>query len=83
MGVMNRYEIRFKFRDQSMQTSFVNAGSYHHARETFEGIYPTATLGSIICQGPSRELNYLSLQSVSEFYSNPEQVLVRVPHGVE
>jgi len=58
-----------------MQTSFVSAGSYHHARETFEGIYPTATLGSIICQGPSRELNYLSLQSVSEFTLTPSKYL--------
>jgi simple sugar transport system substrate-binding protein len=64
---MNRYEIRFNLRGESMQTSFVNAGSYHHARETFEGMYPTASLGSIICQGPSRELNYLPIQSVSEF----------------
>jgi simple sugar transport system substrate-binding protein len=63
---MNKYEIRFNLRGESMQTTFVNAGSYHHARETFEGIYPIATLGSIICQGPSRELNYLPVQSVSE-----------------
>jgi simple sugar transport system substrate-binding protein len=63
---MNKYEIRFNLRGESMQTTFVNAGSYHHARETFEGIYPIATLSSIICQGPSRELNYLPVQSVSE-----------------
>src|ERR1700738_2320131 len=72
---MNKYEIRFNFRGQSIQTTFVNAGSYHHARETFEGMYPTATLGSIICQGPSRELNYLPVQSVSEFTLTPSKYL--------
>jgi hypothetical protein len=58
-----------------MQTSFVNGGSYHHARETFEGMYPTATLGSIICQGPSPELNYLPVQSVSELTLTPSRFL--------
>jgi simple sugar transport system substrate-binding protein len=56
---MNRYEIRFSLGGQSMQTTFVNAGSYHHARKTHEEMYPTATLGSIIYQGLSRELNFL------------------------
>jgi simple sugar transport system substrate-binding protein len=72
---MNRYEIRFNFRGQAMQTSFVNGGSYHHARETFEEMYPTATLGSIICQGPSPELNYLPVQSASEFTLTPSRFL--------
>jgi simple sugar transport system substrate-binding protein len=72
---MNRYEIRFNFGGQLMQTSFVDAGSYHHARESFEGIYPAASLDSIICQGPSRDLNYLPVQSVSEFNPNLSKYL--------
>src|SRR5208337_2241600 len=36
------------------------------ARETFEGMHPTASLGSIIYQGPSRELNYMPVQLASE-----------------
>ena len=72
---MNRYEIRFNLRGESMQTTFVNAGSYHHARETFEGMYPIATLGSIVCQGPTLELNELPFQSVSELTLTPSKYL--------
>jgi two-component system, sensor histidine kinase and response regulator len=67
VGGIWKYEIRFSFPDQSVQTTFFNAGSYNQARTTFEGTYPGATLGSIICQGPSGELNYLPNQAVSEF----------------
>jgi simple sugar transport system substrate-binding protein len=72
---MNRYEIRYNLRGESMQTTFVNAGSYHHARETFEGMYPIATLGSIVYQGPSLELNDLPVQSVSDFTLTPSKYL--------
>ena len=74
-GGICRYEIRFNCRGQSMQTTFVNAGSYHQAREVFEGMYPTATLGSIIYQGPSGELNCLPVQLVSEFTLTPSKYL--------
>ena len=66
-GGICSYEIRFSFRGQSMQTAFVNAGSYHQARATFEATYPTATLGSIVCRGLSGELNHLPVQAVSEW----------------
>ena len=75
MSGICRYEIRFNFRGQSMQTTFVNAGSYHQARVSFKGMYPTASLGSIIYQGPSRELNYLPVQSASELTLNPSKFL--------
>jgi PAS domain S-box-containing protein len=65
-GGICRYEIRFNFPGQSIQTTFMNAGSYYQAREAFEGMYPAASLGAIIYQGPSRELNFLPVQSVSE-----------------
>ena len=66
MSGISRYEIQFNFRDQPNQTTFVNAGSYHQARETFEAMYSGASLGSIIYKGPSRELNYMPVRSVSE-----------------
>ena len=75
MSGICRYEIRFNFRGQSIQTTFVNAGSYHQARETFEGMYPAASLGSIVYQGPSRELNYLPVQLVSELTLAPSKYL--------
>jgi PAS domain S-box-containing protein len=65
MSGISRYEVRFNFRDQSIQTAFVNAGSYHQARETFEEMYPGASLGSIIYKGASGELNYMPVQSAS------------------
>ena len=75
MSGICRYEIRFSFRGQSIQTTFVNAGSYHQARETFEGMHPTASLGSIIYQGPSRELNYMPVQLASELTLAPSKFL--------
>jgi PAS domain S-box-containing protein len=75
MSGICRYEIRFNFRGQSIQTAFVNAGSYHQARETFEGMHPTASLGSIIYQGPSRELNYMPVQLASELTLAPSKFL--------
>ena len=75
MSGICRYEIRFSFRAQSIQTTFVNAGSYHQARETFEGMHPTASLGSIIYQGPSRELNYMPVQLASELNLAPSKFL--------
>jgi hypothetical protein len=48
---MNTYEVRFNFRGQAMQTTFINADSYQQATEQFEGQFPTATLGSIVCEG--------------------------------
>jgi PAS domain S-box-containing protein len=74
-GGICRYEIRFKFRDKSIQTTFMNAGSYHQARETFEELYPAASLGSIIYQGPSRDLNYMPVQLVSEVTLAPSKYL--------
>jgi simple sugar transport system substrate-binding protein len=76
VGGICRYEVQFNFRGQSMQTLFVNGGSYHHAREIFEGMYPTATLSSITYQGPSRELNYPPVQLVSEFAQTPSFLFV-------
>ena len=66
MSGISRYEIQFSFRDRRSQTTFVNAGSYQQARETFEQIYPGASLASMTYKGPSRELNYMPVQSVSE-----------------
>jgi two-component system, sensor histidine kinase and response regulator len=74
-GGICSYEIRFSFRGQSMQTTFVNAGSYHQARATFERTYPTATLGSIVFRGPSGELNHLPMQAVSELNLTPSKYL--------
>jgi simple sugar transport system substrate-binding protein len=58
-----------------MQTTFVNAGSYDQARENFEGMYPAATLGSMIYQGPSLELNYMPVQLSSEVTKAPSKFL--------
>ena len=66
MSGICRYEIQFNFLGQAIQTTFVNAGSYYQARETFEEMYPAASLGSIFYQSPSRELNYMPGQSGSE-----------------
>jgi hypothetical protein len=74
-GGICRYEIRFNFHGQSTQTTFVNAGSYHQAREIFEGLFPAATLGSIIYQGSSGELNHLPVQPVSEITRPPSKYL--------
>jgi PAS domain S-box-containing protein len=63
MSGICRYEIRFNFLGQAIQTTFVNAGSYYQARETFQEMYPAASLGSILYQSPSRELNYMPGQS--------------------
>jgi PAS domain S-box-containing protein len=65
-GGICSYEIRFNFRGQSTQTTFINAGSYYQARANFEATYPAATLASIVCRGPSGELNHLPVQAVSE-----------------
>jgi two-component system sensor histidine kinase/response regulator len=70
-----RYEIRFSFRSQSMQTTYVNAGSYHQARETFEVMYPAAAVDSIIYQGSSGELSNLPVQLLSESILNPRKYL--------
>ena len=75
VGGICRYEIRFSFPGQSMQTTFVNAGSYDQARGSFEGTHPGATLGSMICRGPSGELNCLPIQAVSEFNLSPSKYL--------
>jgi simple sugar transport system substrate-binding protein len=53
----------------------VNAGSYHQARVSFQGMYPTASLNSMMYQGPSRELNYLPVQSASGLTLNPSKYL--------
>jgi PAS domain S-box-containing protein len=74
-GGICRYEIRFSFPGQSIQTTFMNAGSYHQAREAFEGMYPDASLGAIIYQGPGREQNFLPVQSVSEVTLVPSKYL--------
>jgi hypothetical protein len=73
-GGICRYEIRFSFESQSVQSTFVNAGSYHQARETFERLFPATILISIIYQGPSGELNY-PVQPVSEISLPPSQYL--------
>ena len=65
MSGICRYEIRFNFLGQAIQTTFVNAGSYYQAREIFQEMYPAASLGSILYQSPSRELNYMPGQSES------------------
>jgi PAS domain S-box-containing protein len=70
-----RYEIRFNFHGQPVQTSFVNAGSYYQAREIFEGMFPAAALRAINYQGPSGELNYLPVQSASEVARPPSKYL--------
>jgi two-component system sensor histidine kinase/response regulator len=74
-GGICRYEIRSGVCGASMKTTLVNAGSYYQARETFEGMYPAATLASIICQGPSHERNFLPVQLVSEFTPIPSRYL--------
>jgi PAS domain S-box-containing protein len=74
-GGICRYEIRSSFHGQSIQTTFVNAGSYHQARETFKELFPPATLGSMIYQGLSGELNCLPVQSVSEMALPPSKYL--------
>jgi two-component system sensor histidine kinase/response regulator len=74
-GGICRYEIRFSFDNQSIQSTFVNAGSYHQARETFERLFPATILSSIIYQGPSGELNYPPVQPVSEISLPPSQYL--------
>ena len=81
-GGICRYEIRFSFESQSVQSTFVNAGSYHQARETFERLFPATILISIIYQGPSGELNY-PVQPVSEISLPPKPVFVRFPYGGE
>ena len=75
VGGICKYEIQFNFHGQSIQKTFMNAGSYHQARETFEELYPAARLGSIIYQGPSRELNYMPVQLVSEVSLAPSKYL--------
>jgi PAS domain S-box-containing protein len=74
-GGIYKYEMRSNFHGQSIQTTFVNAGSYHQARETFKELFPTATLRSMIYQGLSGELNCLPLQSVSEIARPPSKYL--------
>ena len=74
-GGISRYEIRSDVLDHSTQTTFVNAGSYHQARNTFEAMFPTARLGSIIYQGPSGELNCLPVQSIPEVNKPPSKYL--------
>ena len=74
-GGICRYEIRSNLRGQSIKTTFVNAGSYHEARETFEGMFPASTLDSIVYRGPSGELNCLPVQSMSEIALPPSRYL--------
>jgi PAS domain S-box-containing protein len=74
-GGIYKYEMRFSFHGRSIQTTFVNAGSYHQAREIFQELFPTATLGSMIYQGLSGELNCLPVQSVAETALPPSKYL--------
>jgi PAS domain S-box-containing protein len=74
-GGIHRYEIRFNFYGQSIQSTYVNAGSYHQARETFERLFPATILGSILYQGPSDELNCRPVQSGAEVSRPPSKYL--------
>jgi PAS domain S-box-containing protein len=74
-GGICRYGVRFSLDGQSIQSTFVNAGSYHQAREIFERLFPGTILSSIIYQGPSGELNYPPAQPASEISLPPSRYL--------
>ena len=74
-GGICRYGVRFSLDGQSIQSTFVNAGSYHQAREIFERLFPGAVLSSIIYQGPSGELNYPPVRPGSEISLPPSRYL--------